>query len=307
MILLAAPNVSEGRDEEAVEAVARAFAGGARLLDVHSDPDHNRSVFTLAAAPGGLAPALVAGAREALRRVDLRRQEGVHPRVGALDVAPVVYLDAARRGAACAEALVAAHELSAQLELPVFLYGALAGGRTRAELRRGGLDELTRRVAAGELRPDFGPARLHPAAGATLVAARPPLVALNLELAPPATLERARAVAAAVREGGPEGLAGVWAIGLWLASRGVAQVSCNAEDAATTPLARVVEAVRRHADVSAAELVGLAPRVALTGFPEDVRLRGFDPARHVIEEVLAGDARWPGPGGARPVQPGNSS
>lgn len=285
--LLAVPNVSEGRDQSVVAAVGGAFeAAGARLLDVHVDPDHNRSVFTLAGAPGTLAPALVAGGREAAAHVDLRRHEGLHPHVGALDVAPVVHLDEATRGAACAEALVAADELARALQAPVFLYGALAGGRTRAELRRGGLATLAERLADGDLEPDFGPARPDPSAGATLVAARPPLVAFNLLLAPRTTLDDARTVAAAIREGGDAGLPGVRAIGLWLTQRAAAQVSCNVEDPAAVPLRDLVQAVRERAPVSSAELVGLAPRAAFQGFPDDVEVAGFDPARHLIENAL---------------------
>ncbi|MDQ6751371.1 MAG: glutamate formiminotransferase, partial [Actinomycetota bacterium] len=131
--LLSVPNVSEGRDGEAIEAIGEAFsAGGARVLDVHADADHHRSVFTLAGEPGGLASAVLAGGREALARVDLRAHQGVHPRVGALDVAPIVHLDAGARGAACAEALVLGDLLGRELRVPVLLYGALAGGRTRA-------------------------------------------------------------------------------------------------------------------------------------------------------------------------------
>ncbi|MDQ3678630.1 MAG: glutamate formiminotransferase, partial [Actinomycetota bacterium] len=130
--LLAIPNVSEGRDGAAIEAIGAAFAStGARLLDVHADPDHHRTVYTLAGGAGELAPALVAGAVQSRARIDLRSQRGRHPHVGALDVAPVVFLDAARRGAACAEALVAGEEIG-RAGLPVFLYGVLAGGRSRA-------------------------------------------------------------------------------------------------------------------------------------------------------------------------------
>ena len=163
-----------------------------------------------------LAQAVLSGAAEAIRRVDLAAHEGIHPRVGAVDVAPIVYLDPGDRGAACAEALVLGDLLGDELELPVFLYGELAQGRTRAELRRGGPAALAKRIQSGELRPDFGPNELHPTAGAVLVAARPPLVAFNVELAPPATLEDAKAIAARIREGGPEGLESVRAIGLWL-------------------------------------------------------------------------------------------
>lgn len=273
--LLCVPNVSEGRDEQAIDAIAAAFTSSrqAGLLDVHRDPDHHRSVFTLAGEPGKLAEAVLAGAREAVARVNLEDHDGVHPRVGALDVVPMVHLDD-DRGAACAAALVVADLLGQELGLPVFLYGALAGGRTRAELRR---------TAWPEPPPDFGPAQPHPTAGATLVGARPPLVAFNVELRPPATEEEAKRIAAAVRAELPD----VRALGLWLASRDVAQVSFNVEDPHTTPLRAVVEAVRRHAPIAQAELVGLAPSAALEGFPEDVPLPGFDPSRHVLENALS--------------------
>ena len=255
-------------------AIAAAF--DAQLLSTHADPDHHRSVFTLAGRPGRLAGAGVHGAREAIARVDLNAPDGLHPRVGAIDVAPIVYLRDADRGAACAEALVLADRLGEELALPVLLYGLLAGGRTRAELRAGGLAGLADRLAAGAVRPDFGPATLHRTAGAVLVAARPPLVAFNVELAPGESVQKARAIAASVREGSPEGLPGVRAIGLWLAHRDLAQVSVNLEDHRATSLAGVVAAIRRHAGVQSAELVGLAPESAFEGFPEDVPVRNRD-------------------------------
>jgi glutamate formiminotransferase len=283
--LLTIPNVSEGRDAAAIAAIGAAFgSAGARLLDVHSDPDHHRSVFTLAAGVGEIAAAIVAGARETVRRIDLRAPRGSHPHVGALDVAPVVYLDPTRRGAACAEALVAGEELG-RAGLAVFLYGELAGGRSRADLRRGGVAALAERVAAGELAPDFGPRAIDPATGAVLVAARPPLVALNIELAAPATVEDARAIAARIRDGGRDGLPGVRALGLELRARGaVAQVSTNVEDHIAVPLAKLVAAVARHADVAGCELVGLAPQAAFMAFPEDVEVRN----RRTVEDALAG-------------------
>jgi glutamate formiminotransferase len=283
-VLLAVPNVSEGTDAVAVAEIADAFAaGGAELLDIHSDPDHNRSVVTLSGEPGALSHALLAGAREAVERIDLTKHAGLHPHVGALDVAPVVHLDAAARGAACAEALVAADLIATELGIPVLLYGALAGGRTRAELRRGGPAELTRRMRAGELRPDFGPPEPHPTAGATLVAARPPLVAFNVELAPPATKTDALGIAAGIREGGPAGLPGVRAIGLELAARaGAPQVSLNIEDHERVPLAEVVAAIARHARIAEAELVGLAPAAAFEGFPEELHVRN----RRTIEDAV---------------------
>lgn len=280
------PNVSEGRDERALARLAASWAP-ARLLDVHADPDHARSVYTLAAPQGELAAALLGGARAAIELVDLRRHEGLHPHVGALDVAPVVHLSRELRGAACAEALTAAALIGEQLELPVFLYGQLATRpeqRERADLRRGGPAALAARIASGELAPDHGPRRAHPSAGAVLVTARPPLVAFNLDLATD-DLALARRIAAELRESGG-GFPGVRAIGLLLPARGRAQVSMNVHDHRAAPLAEIVRAVRARAEVAEAELVGLAPAAALAGLPDDLALRGFDPERHVIERAL---------------------
>jgi glutamate formiminotransferase / 5-formyltetrahydrofolate cyclo-ligase len=200
---------------------------------------------------------------------------------------PVAYLDEDRRGAACAEALVAAALVGEALQVPVFLYGELATRpehRERAALRRGGRDELARRLEAGELVPDYGPARLHPTAGAVLAAARPPLVAFNVDLVTD-DVDVARDIAAGLRESGG-GLPGVRALGLYLEQRGRAQVSTNVHDHRAVPLGEVVEYVRARAKVAEAELVGLAPRQAFEGFPDDVPLRGFDPERHILEDAL---------------------
>jgi glutamate formiminotransferase len=302
-ILLAVPNVSEGRDEETVAAIAAAFAGqdadGARVLDVHSDPDHHRSVFTLAGPADALVDSLLRGARVAVERIDVMARAdrgatdaGQHPHVGALDVAPIVYVDPNDRGAACAGALVLGDRIGEELHVPVLIYGELSGtepatARTRAQLRRGGVAGLAARTSSGEHRlvPDFGPSRLHASAGATLVAARPPLVAFNLQLASGASIDDATALAALIREGGEHGLPGVRAIGVELGG-GVAQVSMNVERPLEVPLAVIVEAVRAHADVASAELVGLAPAAAFEGFPPELPIPGFDPARHLIENAL---------------------
>lgn len=296
-MLLAVPNFSEGRDDATIDALAHALTSGAasggagagavHLLATHRDPDHNRCVFTLAGKPGALAPALLAGARVAVERIDLTKHEGVHPHVGALDVAPIVHLAEADRGAACAEALVSADLLARHLDLPILLYGALAQGRTRAQLRRGGPAELARRLHAGELQPDFGPLRAHATAGVTLCAARPPLVAFNVTLRPPATEEQAREIAARIREGGPEGLPGLRAIGLKLRRQQEVQISMNVERPDLTPLRDVVQAIAQHAEPAAAELVGLAPEAAFEGFPDDLPIPGFDPDAHLIERALA--------------------
>jgi len=304
-ILLAVPNVSEGRDARAIDALAAAFAPDAsahsevRLLDVHSDRDHHRAVFTLAGRQRALADALLRGARAAVESIDVVARAGgdpaaagAHPHVGALDVVPLVYLDTAARGAACAEALVVADRIGSELGVAVFLYGELAGGRTRAELRRGGVAALAVRMAStgaeDALRPDFGPPLPHASAGVTLVGAREPLVAFNLHLQAPAGIADARRVAALVREGAEHGLPGVRAIGVQLAG-GVAQVSMNVERPLELSLAEVVHVVARHAPLASAELVGLAPRAALDDFPENLPMPGFDPARHVIESALGID------------------
>ncbi|HZB76684.1 MAG TPA: hypothetical protein VE526_10705 [Solirubrobacteraceae bacterium] len=264
MTLVAVPNVSEGRDEAVLDAVAAAFATHARVLHRSADPDHHRAVFFLAGEPGELHRALAAGAVAAADRIDLTTHAGLHPRVGALDVAPVVFLHDDQRGAAIAEALLTADAIGAA-GIPVFLYGELAGGRTRAELRRGGPAGLAGRGTA----PDYGPAALHPTAGATLVAARPPLLAYNLELAPPATLAQAKAIAGRLRAELP----GVKALGLYLEERDVVQVSTNVENHRAVTLADVLARVRREHEVRAAELVAPAPEAALAGWPGDVELR----------------------------------
>jgi glutamate formiminotransferase len=286
-LLLAAPNVSEGRDR-AVLARLEASVGPARVLDLHVDPDHNRAVYSLAARQGELASGLVGLARAAAAEIDLREHHGIHPHVGALDVMPVVWQDEEPRGAACAEALTAAALVGEEVGVPVFLYGELATRPEHAErawLRRGGPAELARRMEAGELAPDYGPPRAHPSAGATLATARPPLLAFNVDLATD-DVELARSIAADLRESGG-GPPGVRALGLYLAERGRAQVSTNVHDHRAVPLAEIVERVRARAPVAEGELIGLAPRAAFEGFPEDVPLRGFSPERHILEEALA--------------------
>jgi len=303
--LITVPNVSEGRDAATIAAVAGAFerlaVAGVRLLDVHSDVDHHRSVFTAAGPGGALLEALLQAARQALERIDVvsRAPEpasaGQHPHVGALDVAPIVYLDEASRGAACAHALILADRIGDELGVPVFLYGEITADegrppRTRAELRSGGVRGISERMAQGAagasaLRPDFGPGTLHPTAGATLVAARPPLVAFNLQLAAPAGLEDARRIAAEIRESSAQGLPGVRAMGVLLVGD-IAQVSMNVERPLDVPLAEVVRVVRSLAKVASAELVGLAPAAAMEGFPADLPMPGFDPARHIIENAI---------------------
>jgi glutamate formiminotransferase / 5-formyltetrahydrofolate cyclo-ligase len=289
--LLAVPNVSLTGDAEVLRPFRVAFGRDARILDVHTDADHGRSVFTLAGEPGGLAESLLAGAEEAIEAIDMSSYSGAHPAIGALDVCPIVWLREEDRDAARTEAVAVANQIGG-IGVPVFLYGELARGPGRAErayFRNGGLAELWLRMDGGELRPDFGPPEPHRRGGATLVTARPPLAAFNVELEG-ADLDAARAVAAALREAGG-GAPGVRAIGLMLSS-GRAQVSTNVHDPLRIPLGAVVEEVRRlSAPLGArpveAELVGLIPAGALVDYPADVPIRGFDPSRHVIERRLA--------------------
>lgn len=288
--LLGVPNVSEGRDQALIGRLAHAFSRDAILLDAHSDELHNRTVFTLAPERHDLVPALAAGARATVEALSLAGHEGLHPHIGVVDVCPVVHLDASARDAARDQALAVAQEI-AELDVPVFLYGDLASvpeRRERAFFRRGGPEELARRMRFGEVPPDMGPLHLHPTAGAALVTARPPLAAFNLELEG-ATPDVAREIAAELREAGG-GPPGVRAIGLDLGD-GLTQISTNVHDPVAVPLAEVVArtrelAERHHASVVAGEVVGLVPAAALEGFPADLPLPGFERERGVIEERL---------------------
>lgn len=283
--MIAVPNFSEGRDAHAIEAISAAFAP-AEILDRHTDAVHNRTVLTLQAQAGELPTALSSGARAALEHIDMSTHDGEHPCIGALDVAPLLWLTDDEHSDARDCALAAALAI-AELNVPVFLYGELASDRVRGErafFRRGGLATLSERMHSGELAPDLGPSMPHPRGGATLVTARRPLAAFNVEL-DTADAEIARQVAFGLRESGG-GIPSVRAIGVDL--NGVAQVSTNIHDPVAVPLSRVIEMIRELAAPSGAkpiagEVVGLIPEAALRDLPEDVPLRGFDPDRHILE------------------------
>ena len=288
--LVAVPNYSEGRSERVIGTLEATLGGRARVLNRHFDTEHNRCVFTIAAKPTRLVEALLAGAREAVNVIDLRHYRGLHPHIGALDVCPVVWQAEDRREDARRAAREAAKGI-AELGIPVFFYGELATAPERAErayFREGGPPQLARRMKAGELQPDLGPSEPHPTAGATLVTAREPLVAFNVEL-DTADPEIAKAVAADLREAGG-GLAGIRALGL-PRENGQCQVSMNVQDPIGVPLAQVIAEIKRlAADHGAtpleAELVGLAPEAAFADYPDDVPIRDFDPRRDIIENVL---------------------
>lgn len=289
--LLAVPNFSEGRETEVIDKIRQSIAADpVALIDEHTDSVHNRTVFTLVGADAPLARALTDLARCAIERIDITRQKGAHPRIGALDVCPIVWPKPSLRDGARETALAVAEQL-ASLGLPVFLYGELASTverRERAYFRRGGHEALRQRMLADELEPDLGPGWPHATGGGVLVTARPPLAAFNVELAD-ASPDGAEAVAASLRESGG-GPPGVRAIAIEL-EPGRMQISTNIHDPAVVTLGNVVEVVRRLAREHgarpvAAELVGLVPAAALDDYPEDVPIAGDDPHRRTIEAHL---------------------
>ena len=287
-LLESVPNVSEGCDPAVIEAVAEAFAARGRVLDIHSDPEHHRTVYTIVAEESELAATLFAGIARAAELIDLREHVGIHPRVGAADVVPIVPLRGSQMGRAQEVALELGARVGSELGLPVFLYGASADGVRPAFFRKGGPAELQRRIDRGDLRPSFGPATLDPRAGAVLIGARPLLIAFNIELRT-GGLEDARAIAAAVR-GSSGGMPGVQALGLLLPASGVVQVSINVIDTEQAQLAEVVACVRKAAaergvEVGRSELVGLLPEGAVA----DPALLGLDALTdaHVLERRIA--------------------
>jgi glutamate formiminotransferase len=276
------PNFSEGRDRAIVDALGEALAGPARLLDVHSDADHNRSVFTLVGSAEELVESLLAGIALARERIDLRRHEGAHPRIGSADVVPLVPLAPEDMPRAREAALTLAERVGDEVGLPVFLYGELGTGRGPAFFRRGGAEELARRLEAGELEADFGPKRLDERAGGVLIGARRPLIAFNVNLR--GSLDVAREVARLVRER-DGGFPGVRALGLDLPTAGLVQVSMNVEDYEVLELHEIVERIRREAsargaEVVGSELVGLIPAgAALAAAGAMLGIEGFDASR----------------------------
>jgi glutamate formiminotransferase/glutamate formiminotransferase/formiminotetrahydrofolate cyclodeaminase len=282
------PNFSEGRDAATIDAIGAALGQYARVLDLHADADHNRSVFTLVGSEDELADALVAGIRVAAERIDLRRHEGAHPRIGAADVVPLVPVVPEDLDRAAAAARTIGARVGDELGLPVFLYAPPERGP--AFYRRGGPAALQQRLDDGELAPDFGPARLDERAGGVILGARRPLIAFNVNLR--GDLSVAREVAAVVREKGG-GFPGVRALGLDLPRAGLVQVSMNVEDWEAAALHDIVERIAaeaeaRGAEVAGSELVGLMPAgAAAAAAGAMLRIEGFDASR-VLETRLLG-------------------
>ncbi len=274
------PNVSEGRRLDVVARLAEAVTSvaGVRLLDVSSDPDHNRSVLTLAGEPDPLHQALLALYEAALAGIDLNHHRGVHPRVGAVDVVPFVPLGDTPMEVAVAAARRLAPEVAERFGLPVYLYEEAAQREERRSLaairggRRGGFEGFAAKMIDPAWAPDHGPARVHPTGGVTVIGARFFLIAFNAVLET-GDVEVARAIARRVRESGG-GLPAVRALGVHLASRGRAQVSMNLVDYRRTPVLAALDRVRHEAEalgtrVLESEVVGLMPEEAVLGVARD--------------------------------------
>jgi glutamate formiminotransferase len=293
------PNVSEGRRGGVVEAIGDALARveGVTLLDRSSDPSHNRSVFTLVGDGPSLERAALDLYARAIDAIDLRMHRGEHPRVGAVDVLPFVPIEDVTMDDCVALARRVGRLVAERFDLPVYLYEEAASSPARRNLediRRGEFEGLAAKMSAPEWAPDFGPARPHPSAGATVVGARMPLIAYNINLAT-GRLDVARKIAAAIRHSSG-GFRYVKAMGVRLEDRGIVQVSINLTNYEKTPIFRVFAAVEREAArygvaVLESEIVGLVPSAALTAAAEHyLQLQGFTPD-HVLEEKLRRAAR----------------
>jgi glutamate formiminotransferase len=262
------PNFSEGRRREVVDAIAAAIASvrGVRLLDQEMDANHNRSVITFIGSRSAVAEGALAGARKAVELIDMNLHHGEHPRIGALDVLPFVPV-AGVTMADCVElARTIGRRIADELSVPVYLYEAAATRPDRKDLpnlRRGEYEGLKEEISTNPARrPDFGPAKMHPTAGATVVGARPILIAWNVNLAT-RDVRVAKRIAKAVRES-DGGLPAVRAKGFELTDRGLVQVSMNMIDYSKTSLLRAFEEIRRLAEaegvaIEESEIVGLVP------------------------------------------------
>jgi glutamate formiminotransferase len=287
------PNISEGRRAEVLDACAAAIrATGVRLLDVKPDASHNRTVYTFAGEPAAVKNAVLALYDAALPHIDLRQHSGEHPRLGAIDVVPFVPIE----GATMKDCVALANELAAEIasrhHVPIYLYEEAATAPHRhnlEDIRRGEFEGLAAKMQQPEWTPDYGPSAPHPSAGASVVGARMPLIAYNINLATD-RLDVARKIAAAVRHSSG-GLRFVKAMGIELADRKIVQVSMNLTNFEKTPVFRVFELVKREAArygvaVLESEIVGLTPSAALTASAAwYLQLEGFS-AEQILEHKL---------------------
>lgn len=294
-IIESIPNVSEGRRPDAVERMASAIRGtpGARLLDWSSDPSHNRSVFTMVGDAPSLKAATLALFECALAEIDLRVHQGEHPRVGAVDVVPFVPIE----GATMADCISLARDVAAtvaeRFAVPVYLYEDAAtdpARRNLEDIRRGGFEGLREKMSTHGWAPDFGPSQPHDSAGASVIGARMPLIAYNINLNTD-RLEVAKKIAAAIRFSSG-GLRYVKAMGVMLEDRNLAQVSMNLTNYQKTPIFRVFDLVKREAErhgvtILESELVGLVPAAALMAAAEYyLQIEGFSAPKQVLENRM---------------------
>ncbi len=297
-IIECVPNISEGRRPDVINGLAATLRAvpGLRVLDVQSDATHNRSVFTLAGTADGLAAGVPKLFEGAIAAIDLRTHQGEHPRLGAVDVVPFIPIEGVTMAECVALAKTVAAEVAARFALPIYLYEDAATSPARKNLediRRGEFEGLAAKMAQPAWAPDFGPAAPHATAGASVVGARMPLIAYNINLATD-RLDVAKKIAAAIRMSSG-GLRFVKAMGLPLADRGIVQVSMNLTNYEKTPMYRVFDLVKREAarygvQVLESEVVGLVPSAALTQTAEYfLQLEGFSAAQ-VLENKLNHEA-----------------
>ena len=294
MLIECIPNVSEGRRQDVVAAMADAVrrVNGVRLLDFSSDPSHNRSVFTLVGDAAGVEQAVLTLFERAVADIDLRTHKCEHPRLGAVDVVPFVPIE----GVTMAQCVELAKKVGAAVAerfgVPVFLYEEASTNPARKNLediRRGEFEGLAAKISAPEWKPDFGPSAPHPSAGASVIGARMPLIAYNINLATD-RLDVAKKIAAAIRQSGG-GFRFVKAAGFKLEDRGIVQVSMNLTNYEKTPIFRVFETVKREAarygvSILESEIVGLIPSAALAAAAEFyLQIEGFKPDQ-VLENKL---------------------
>jgi len=293
-IIESIPNLSEGRRPEVVEAIASAVRAiaGVRLLDYSSDVSHNRSVFTLAGDAQPLKAAILAMYEQALAHIDLRTHLGEHPRLGAVDVVPFVPIEGVTMAQCVDLAKEVAREVATRFNVPIYLYEEASNNPARKNLediRRGEFEGLAAKMASEGWAPDLGPSTPHPSAGASVIGARMPLIAYNINLNTD-RLDVAKKIAAAIRHSSG-GYRFVKAAGFELKDRGIVQVSMNLTNYEKTPIFRVFETVRREAErhgvsILESEIVGLVPAAALNATAEFyLQIAGFKPEQ-VLENKL---------------------
>ena len=297
-IIECVPNISEGRRADLIQGLADTLrtVPGLRVLDVQSDPTHNRSVFTLAGDAEALAAGIPRLFEGALAAIDLRTHKGEHPRMGAVDVVPFIPIEGVTMADCVALAKSVAADVAARFAWPMYLYEEASAHPARKNLediRRGEFEGLAAKMAQPGWAPDYGPAAPHPSAGATAIGARLPLIAFNINLATD-RLDVAKQIAAAIRMSSG-GLRYVKAMGIPLEDRGIVQVSMNLTNYEKTPMCRVFDLVKREAarygvQVIESEIVGLVPAAALQHTAEYfLQLEGFSPDQ-VLEKKITGRA-----------------